>query len=252
MQKMVELMKRYTNFNSESTFIDVGSGLGKPNIFVAQDPKVAFSCGIEVEQVRNILGLHNLLHILQEAKTETDIGTNCILKHANILEARTFDPFTHVYMFDIGFPPSLFKELARMFSRSQVSQYLICFHNPRLIVDRYGFDVELLAQTPTKMHGSSESHTGYVYRKRDPYRSGVLPRSLPMLIESEASSFEDDTSSTTVHSVQNEIQQCDPLFQDVWDIVKKGLSDLTDSVSDQIKKDLNCGRPKRVRKQIVH
>ena len=42
MQKMVDLMKLHTDFGPDSRFIDVGCGLGKPNLHVATDPGVAF------------------------------------------------------------------------------------------------------------------------------------------------------------------------------------------------------------------
>lgn len=111
MQKMVELMKTYTNFSSASRFIDVGSGLGKPNIHVCQDPKVEFSYGIEMEMSRWMLGMANLQAVLKAAKNQDDsqldeserIGTNCMFDHGNIMDAETFDPFTHVYAFSIGY-----------------------------------------------------------------------------------------------------------------------------------------------------
>ena len=46
MQKVVNLMKEHCEFSTESCFIDVGCGLGKPNVHVAQDPGVEFSYGI--------------------------------------------------------------------------------------------------------------------------------------------------------------------------------------------------------------
>jgi hypothetical protein len=111
----------------------------------------------------------------------------------DITSARTLDPFTHVYMFDIGFPPSLFAALAQRFNAS-ASTYLASYHGPRIIVQRYGFNVELIVKTPTSMHGregrgghmvgcvltptvggcgcacnvwsgSSEGHTAYLYRR---------------------------------------------------------------------------------------
>ena len=231
MQKMVDLMKDYTEFSADSRFIDIGSGLGKPNIYVAQNPGVSFSYGIEVERVRNSLGLHNLLHILREAKKEKDIGTNCILRHGNILDADTLDPFTHVYQFDIGFPPTLFKALADKFNRSQ-SPYFICFHSPRIIVDRYGFHVELITQTPTKMHGSSEGHTGYIYKRKYDDRN--------------------TRSQNTPAIVENDIEvPCDPLFKEAWDIVKNGLETLTEEVAYKLKSELDGGRPKRTRKTFT-
>merc|ERR1712037_324581 len=83
------------------------------------------------------------------------IGHKCVIEHGDISHAQFFDPFTHVYMFDIGFPPKLFKKLSTMWNRSQ-SMYLICYHSPRIMITRYCFDLELLVQSSTLMHGSSE------------------------------------------------------------------------------------------------
>ena len=112
MQKMVDLMKIHANFSSSSRFIDVGSGLGKPSLHVCQDPGVEFSYGIEMERSRWMLGMTNLHAIVKAAKAqeessemlaETDlIGSNCFFEHGNIMDAMSFDPFTHVYMFSIG------------------------------------------------------------------------------------------------------------------------------------------------------
>ena len=113
MQKMIDLMMEYTNFNASSRFIDVGSGIGKPNIHVAQFPGCQFSCGVEMEHTRWSLGMTCLKSILDAAvdqqkngkkdlKAEETIQGNCVFLHNNITEAKTFDPFTHVYMFSIG------------------------------------------------------------------------------------------------------------------------------------------------------
>ncbi len=66
MQKVVDLMKKYTNFNHQSRFIDIGSGLGKPNLHVAVDPGVEFRCSIEVQDVRWKLSIVNWHYILKE------------------------------------------------------------------------------------------------------------------------------------------------------------------------------------------
>ena len=125
MQKLVDLMKLHTGFDHKSRFIDVGSGLGKPSLHVAQDPGVAFSYGIEMERVRWTLGLANLNQVLDLAHSQQQqqvlldsgkqspstllpsitsrIGHKCILEWGDVTSAKTFDPFTHVYMFDIGY-----------------------------------------------------------------------------------------------------------------------------------------------------
>ena len=112
MQKMVDLMKKYTAFDSSSRFIDVGSGLGKPSLHVCQDPGVQFSYGIEMEMSRWLLGVANLKAVINAAciqqasdkpiSEHERIGYNCYFEHGNIMDAVSFEPFTHVYMFSIG------------------------------------------------------------------------------------------------------------------------------------------------------
>jgi hypothetical protein len=185
MQKIVNLMKINTEFSADSLFIDIGCGLGKPNLYVAQDPGVCFSYGIEVERERYNLGINNLHFVLKEAEVNQEIGTNLSMRHGDILDAHTLDPFTHVYQFDIGFPPPLLEGLAKRFNRSQ-SQYLISFFNPKKIIDVYRFDVELIAtQKSTSMHGSTESHKGYIYKRNTP-------------------------------AINDTVIPCDPLFKDAW------------------------------------
>jgi hypothetical protein len=110
MQKMTNLMIEYTGLSTDSRFIDVGCGLGKPNLHVAQYPGVDFSYGIEMEHTRWMLGMSNLEHVLKAAvedekidnNTESKIGHHLYFSNGDITEADYFDPFTHVYMFDIG------------------------------------------------------------------------------------------------------------------------------------------------------
>ena len=97
MQKMIDLMKDHTHFGKDSRFIDVGSGLGKSNLHVTQDPGVQFSYGIEMEHVRWVLGMSNLNKVLQYADKHPadNLRHQCMFQHGDITEARYFDPFTH-------------------------------------------------------------------------------------------------------------------------------------------------------------
>jgi len=211
MQKVVNLLKVHTNLSSSSRFIDVGCGLGKPNIHVAQDPGVEFSYGLEMESVRWVLALSNLNQVLKSAKKNKDIGHKCFLACANINEAKTLDPFTHVYMFDIGFPPWQQERIAKMFNKSK-SPYFICYHPPRLIIDKYGYNVEFITKMPTSMHGSSEGHTCYVYS-----RVGYKPS---------AADNELDVNPMTL--------PCDDLFRDALELTQKGLGPLSSYVEDTL------------------
>ena len=230
MQKMVNMMKEYSNFNSNSRFIDVGSGIGKPNLHVAQDPGVEFSYGIEVEKDRWVLGLNCLNAVLSAAKnqeksvgklpSEQKIQHKCIFEHADVRKAKSFDPFTHVYMFSIGFPPSLWVDLSEMWNQSK-TPYLICFHGPKEIIKSYNFHVELVAQTSTSMHGSKEGHMGYIYR-RSRY------------------------SNTTAAAINN---ACDPFFGRAWERVKRGARSLREEVERELAECMTDGPSTRTRRR---
>ena len=73
--------------------------------------------------------------------------------HCDILEALTLDPFTHVYSFDVGFPPDTQRQIARMFNASTFVAWLVSFQSPAKILHQYGYMVEFLDQLTTKMCG---------------------------------------------------------------------------------------------------
>jgi Histone methylation protein DOT1 len=223
MQKMINLMVEHCDLDSKSRFIDVGSGIGKPNLHVAQYPGVAFSCGVEVEESRWVLGVTCLKAVLDVAvqhshdscmtNDEIKVLGNTVFLHKDIIEAKNFDPFTHVYMFSIGFPPPLWLKLSDIWNNSH-ARYLICYHGPKDIIQHYDFDAELIAQMPTSMHGSKEGHMGYIYRR-------------------------------TVAEKTANTDACDPMFAPSWNLVKSGLQDLHEYVSEQISAVMGSGRKTR-------
>lgn len=93
-------MIMHAKFGPSSMFIDVGSGLGKPNLHVMDYPGVAFSFGIEQEEGHRFLSLIILYRIVQENHNE--LGYKCMFDLGNIENVQSSDPFTHVYMFSTG------------------------------------------------------------------------------------------------------------------------------------------------------
>jgi hypothetical protein len=71
----------------------------------------------------------------------------------NITGACSLDPFTHIFMFDIGFPPQLQQMIALKFNCSIYARYLISWKAPRYIIGKWGYDVVCIKQFPTSMHG---------------------------------------------------------------------------------------------------
>lgn len=243
MQKIVDLMKVHTKFGPNSRFVDVGSGLGKPNLHVAQDPGCEFSYGIEMEHVRWMLGMTNLQKVLEQQvkKPVDEFGHRCFFKYGDITEANYFDPFTHVYMFDIGFPPKLFLTLAKMFNESH-SPYLICYHGPKLMIERYGFNVELIIQSTTSMHGSSENHMGYIYKR--------------VGLKDDDKDDDDFYRKITSSRVKGRVMleggiPCDPLFVDAWKSTRRDIKPFFEDVKSEVVSNLSSQRSRRRRKPVT-
>ena len=233
MQKMVELMKQHTDLDSSSIFLDVGSGIGKPNFHVANDPGVQVSLGLEVNANRYLLSMNCLLATLEFATQDIIMSKKnemtlvkqqrvkqqlakqkCMFVHGDIRTVKTFNPFTHVYMFSTGFPPKLWKTLAAIWNDSS-TPYLICFQSEKDLVQKYEFDVELLAQTKTTMHGSNEGKTGYVYCRKKPAEPS------------------DKMTSTTI----------DPLFSEAVEILEGGFDRILEWAKKLKHKNLHSGGP---------
>jgi len=188
MQKVLNLMMEQCELDSSSRFIDVGAGLGKPNHHAAQSPAVRLSFGVELEEVRWKLSMLCLSKILpfmsndvpasgpevDEDEEDGDAeqihgGVNFVC--GDIDDASTLDPFTHIYMYDLGFPPPLQQSIARKFNESVHAMYLVSYRPPRRILEEYGYKVEYITKMATSMTGSGESHTAYFYKRSN--RPGV-------------------------------------------------------------------------------
>jgi hypothetical protein len=102
MQKVVDKMIELTGLSTDSCVIDIGCELGKPSIHFSQYPGVAFSYGIEVERIRWMLGMANLDKVLEATNGDKARRNNVILVHGDVTKAYSLNPFTHIYMFDIG------------------------------------------------------------------------------------------------------------------------------------------------------
>jgi hypothetical protein len=90
--------------------------------------------------------------------------------------AKTLNPMTHIYQFDVGFPAELLENIGHKFNTSLYTKYFISFQPPRYIINTYNFNVIFLHQLLTFCHGSGEGHTVYFYKKitdTDVKRSGT-------------------------------------------------------------------------------
>jgi len=108
--------------------------------------------------------MHNLRFVLQQVPEMRQ--SVVYFANADATELGHFEPFTHVYMFDVGFPPAVLVSLANSFNASKTVQALVSFTRPDKVISVYGFNVELITQITTRMNGSTETHTAYIYRTK--------------------------------------------------------------------------------------
>lgn len=173
-QKVVDALALHTGFDASSSFIDIGSGLGKPNMHVALNPGVKMSYGVELEELRYQLSMHNLRFVMNEV---LDMREKVVyFNHKDATEMKNFGDMTHVYMFDVGFPPSVLTSLANAFNCSANVQALVSFQRPDRVISMYGFAVTLVDQIQTRMNGSTELHTAYIYRVKNSRKVNEKPR----------------------------------------------------------------------------
>jgi len=159
--KIVHVMKKHTAFDASSSFVDIGSGLGKPNLHVALHPGVKLSCGIEVEELRWQLSMHNLRFVMDQVP---DMRRNVVyFAHADATKMDLHD-FSHVYMFDVGFPPAVLLALSKAFNSSKSAKALVSFQRPDKL-KKIGFAIREVGRVLTRMNGSTEGHTAYVFVK---------------------------------------------------------------------------------------
>ena len=82
------------------------------------------------------------------------INGNIFFVNSDIDRAETLNPFSHIYMFDVGFPWNLHCLIADKFNRSIYATHLVSYKPPTDIIDSFGFHVQFMDhQFSTYMHG---------------------------------------------------------------------------------------------------
>ena len=104
-----------------------------------------------------------------------------------------------------SFEPPLMCDISNMFNQSSTARYLISYKRPKKIMTEFGFQVECIGKLQTSMHGSSEGHTCYFFRRLD------------------SESIMDTQQFCTASDV--DAVPCDQLFQNAWDVCKGGCFD---------------------------
>jgi hypothetical protein len=102
MQRIVQIMMQLMHFDASSRVIDIGCGQGKPSLHFAFAVNPSFNVGIEIVPWRWYQATTNLTKVCDESLRGKLPYPNCFFELGNIRRAKSFDPFTHIYMFSTG------------------------------------------------------------------------------------------------------------------------------------------------------
>ena len=103
-QRAIDLLIKHAGLGPGSRFIDIGCGRGKPNLHAALYARVQFSYGIELDPCRVFLANSILKRLMKDAQSNPNMSAiaKISLQQGDISDASCFDPFTHVWMFDVA------------------------------------------------------------------------------------------------------------------------------------------------------
>lgn len=193
MQRIVWTSKLRQGLDSESRFLDVGSGSCKALLHVAHEvPKIKLCCGVEIDDIRFKIGNNNII------KTNRIRPSECRVEnfYYDASKLDSFEPFTHIYMADVAFPPKIMQQLGYIFNRSEGVKALISNKSPESIIDRWNFSVKFLGNHSVKLEGSDSQKQVYYYMKENPVIGAKEPsvsgkRSMDKIFEGLKTSDED-------------------------------------------------------------
>ena len=122
------------------------------------------SVGAELELIRYQLAVKNLADMTKvcsdapgpatDDDVDPELHSSVYFVHMDIDVAATLNPFTHIYMYDLGFPPDLQQSIARKFNTSAYAEWFISYRPPHRVIEEYGYEVEFKHKMATSMHGN--------------------------------------------------------------------------------------------------
>ena len=163
MNKIMKFYVDHCNFNSSSTYMDIGSGLGKTVFLAALYPGVVKSIGVEISDYRYDASLQ--LKYVLETKWHYDFHKVQII-HGDIKNMTKFEA-THIYAFFVRMSEDCFPQtqVAKAFMRSANCKYITSF-SPPSTMSMFGYRVNLVGSLKVRAQGhGSSTFTTYTYEK---------------------------------------------------------------------------------------
>ena len=164
MDKVLRAMHAAAVFTASSVFVDVGSGVGKPNLHAAVMPlaSIAASVGIEHGSSRFLLSMAALRRAMKDVPTLRE-RANATFVQRDVTDVHSFSPATHVYSFNVGMPAAVNAHIVQAFLASASARVLCVYGLSERDADHA--TLRLVEKVAVSMTGSGERKTAGVYVK---------------------------------------------------------------------------------------
>eukprot|EP00045_Choanoeca_perplexa_P014204 m.165793 g.165793 ORF g.165793 m.165793 type:complete len:768 (+) comp16605_c0_seq2:52-2355(+) len=127
MTRMLKFLRQECELDEESMLIDLGHGMGRPNLHAAAlVPPIKASIGTEFNPQlykQSMLALAELVQVCPQLARRPSV----LFMDQNIKDLHSFNPFTHIYAFNIGMPDDLIHHILALVRKSKAVKYLIIY-----------------------------------------------------------------------------------------------------------------------------
>lgn len=177
---MSTVFSRFPDFSSHSVFVDVGSGMSKPQLQALVEFGVTCSVGVEFDENKCLLAVD----FIQTMRRQMGVSSDVVLKvvhggvNAGAHHLTTLEPGTHVLLCWKGWSAEDKEAVGQLVaSSSSVAYVCIVDHRQKVGNLLTGFPpMELISQDSVKLRESDEAMVAWVFKvKGRPSRRMGLP-----------------------------------------------------------------------------
>jgi len=150
MTRIFDSLVAHSGFGASSCLLDVGCGTGKVLLHAVLQYGISKAKGVEMSDYR-VMSAKWALDLVRKKTPETIplLKGKIHLLHSSVQAMNHWNGVTHVYMYDLGMPDSVYVDLLRLWTENKSVVALVSYRKPGWLWKR-GFDLCLLDKIKVK------------------------------------------------------------------------------------------------------